>query len=103
MSRRRSSRAGERGAAAVGATMGAAIPARRGLGRRALRWLLLLVLLAVLAAAGAAAVALAMMRYTPSQAMQALGERSPVEMIGHAYRRLEGHPRLERVLHPPLL
>jgi len=75
---------------------------RRGLGRRAIRWLLVLLLLSVLAVAAAAAVALAMMRYTPSQAVQALGERSPVEMIGHAYRRLEGHPNLERVLHPPL-
>ena len=76
---------------------------RRGAGVRLLRWSLVLLLLAVLAAAGLGAAALLMLRYSPSQAMQALGERSPVELIGHAFRRLEGHPRLERVLHPPLI
>ncbi|MBI5720428.1 MAG: hypothetical protein HZC37_22355 [Burkholderiales bacterium] len=65
--------------------------------------MLALILLGVLAAAGAAAVALAMLRYSPGQAMQAINERGPVEMLGHAFRRLEGHPRLERVLHPPLI
>ncbi|MBK9133359.1 MAG: hypothetical protein IPM15_03120 [Betaproteobacteria bacterium] len=70
--------------------------------RRRARWLIVLLLLAVLVVAGTAFLALSLLRYSPSEAMQALEERSPVEMIGHAYRRLEGHPRLERVLHPPL-
>ncbi|MBL8348302.1 MAG: hypothetical protein JNN03_22935 [Rubrivivax sp.] len=70
---------------------------------RALRWLSVLTLVGVLAAAAAAAVALAVLRYSPSQALQAFNERGPVEILGHAFRRLEGHPRLERVLHPPLI
>jgi len=76
---------------------------RRSFGSRVLRWSLVLLVLGLLAGAGAAFVGLSLLRYSPGQAMQALEERSPVEMIGHAFRRLEGHPRLERVLHPPLI
>ncbi|MCW5633353.1 MAG: hypothetical protein KIT17_08460 [Rubrivivax sp.] len=84
---------------------GGAAPTRRRRGplHRALRWLLVIVLLGVAAVAAAGAVALALLRYTPADAWQAVNERSPVEMIGHAFRRLEGHPRLQRVLHPPLV
>lgn len=73
---------------------------------RIVRWLVLPGLLFGLAAAGVtagvAAVALAALGLSPGQALRALEERSPVEMIHHALRRLEGHPRLERALHPPL-
>ncbi|MBL8339918.1 MAG: hypothetical protein JNL30_00505 [Rubrivivax sp.] len=59
-------------------------------------------LLLVVAGAAVAAVALTVLGFSPTQAGRALEERSPVEMIGHAVRRLEGHPRLQAVLHPPL-
>lgn len=88
--------------AAPAARGAAAVPRRRGFASRAARWALGLLLVGVLAAVGAAAAALAVLRYSPGEALQALAERSPVEMIGHALRRLEGHPRLERLLHPPL-
>ncbi len=63
--------------------------------------MLAVVLLACIAGIAGAG-ALAMLRYSPEQAWQSLTERSPVEMIGHAFKRLEGHPKLETVLHPPL-
>lgn len=98
-------RRGARPSAGSALSAGSANPgqARARRGRRWGLWLLGLVLLGPVALAAAATLALAVLRYSPGQAMQALGERSPVEMIGHAFRRLEGHPKLERVLHPPLL
>lgn len=89
-------------AAGVSGSSGARGTARRRPARRLWRGLFVVLVVAVLAAVGAGFAALSALRYSPSQAMQALEERSPVEIIGHAYRRLEGHPRLERVLHPPL-
>lgn len=67
-----------------------------------LRGVAVLVLASVVIVAIAAGAALATLRYTPGQAWQFLGERSPVELIGQALRRLEGHPRLEALLHPSL-
>ena len=72
-------------------------------GRRGWRWLLLALILLMLLVLGAGIAALAALGFGVSTARQALADRSPVEMIGHAMRRLEGHPKLERVLHPPLL
>lgn len=88
-------------AGAAGASKGRS--SQRTRGTRIRRWVLVFLLLPVLVLAlGGAFAALVMLGFSPGQAMQSLGERSPVEMIGHAYRRLEGHPRLERMLHPPL-
>jgi hypothetical protein len=75
---------------------------RRSRGGRIVRWLLVLVLLGTAVALATGATALAVLGYGPGQAMRALAERSPVEMIGQAFKRLEGHPRLESVLHPAL-
>jgi hypothetical protein len=69
---------------------------------RVLRGLTLFALSALLALVLVGAAALALLRTTPDQAWQALIERSPVEVLDHAFRRLEGHPRLEQALRPPL-
>ncbi len=77
--------------------------AAKGKRRSGWRWLWVALLLIVVLTVGGAVAALATLGFGATKARQALADRSPVEMIGHAMRRLEGHPKLERVLHPPLL
>lgn len=77
-------------------------PTRPSRSRRALRWPVGLSVAIVVALVLAAAAALVLLRQSPGEAMQVLAQRSPVEMIGEAMRRLEGHPNLERLLLPPL-
>jgi hypothetical protein len=70
--------------------------------KKIVRRLLLAVLSAAALGAVAAVAAMAVLGYGPAEAWQAFNERSPVEMIGYAKRRLEGHPALEALLGPPL-
>jgi hypothetical protein len=71
--------------------------------RRWWRALLLTLLAVVLITAAVTGVALTQLGIGAGGFVQALGERTPVEMIGHVQRRLQGHPRLESMLGPVLI
>ena len=72
--------------------------ARAAKPRRRWRWPLLVLASAALGLVVVGAVAMAQLGVGPAALAQALGERTPMELIGHAQQRLIGHPKLEALL-----
>jgi hypothetical protein len=79
-------------------------PARRAprLGRRLLRIVLILSLVGLVSATGIA-LTLRQLGIDPVLAWHALEQTTHSQRIRYVMRRLEGHPNLERLVHPPLL